>query len=223
MKKIENGKERAIELRLQGWSTPKIAKELKVSKSSAFSWTKGVLTEEQEKNLFKGKSNTWRIGSAANKEKHRRNRINFQSQGKSEVNFNSWEHSAGCMLYWAEGTRSKNNLQFTNCNEKIIEFFVKFIKKYYGVKNEDIALTFQYHEGGSPEKIFEYWIDFLELYGCRTTKPYCKKLKSSKTKHINGVCRVSVHRTEIVNRVWGSVQKYIGFSDPDYLECNSPR
>jgi hypothetical protein len=217
-------KEKAIKLREQGWAITDIAKELGISKSTSFNWTRKIqLNEEQLEKLrhretpcFRTKNDIWAIQQ---KEKFKTKRLEYQSQGRKEIIKTDWEHAAGCMLFWGEGSKSKNTLQFTNCDESMILFFVKFIKKFYQIENKDIAINFQYHNGGkSPDEIFDYWINFLEIEGCKKTKPYCKEKKSSKTKYENGVCRITICNTEVINRIWGSIQEYIGFNNPEYLK-----
>ena len=207
----------AIALRQKGWATPRIATELRISKSTAFQWVKDVaLTDEQRQVLFKGKGPSWIHGVSRRVANSRSKRLRYQELGQNEVRLNAWEHAAFCMLFWAEGSKRRNTVVFTNCDERMLVFFVQGLKKFYDVENKHVSLTFQYHGGGkSEQEIWQHWKSVLDLQGCRVTKSWCKPSKSSKTKHPNGVCRVTVHNTEIANRIWGSIQGYIGFKDPD--------
>lgn len=101
MKKKIQEYEKAIELRKQGMSTPKIAKELKVSKSSVFGWVKNVeITQEQRNELFKNKNknSNWRIGVDKHVQVCKDKRLLYQDLGKKEIKVDTWEHAAGCML-----------------------------------------------------------------------------------------------------------------------------
>lgn len=223
MKRIE--KLKAIELRKSGWSTPKIAKELNVAKSTVFMWVKDVeLTQIQRDILFRNKGSNWVAGVKKHIEKCKNKRLDYQKVGATENITDDWMHAAGCMLYWAEGHKRKNTLAFTNTDKNMVKFFIDFIRKFYHVENEQITISFQYHTQNdlSKEDIFNYWIDLLKLEGCRKSKPYCKdKFSSSstrKTKHKYGIVRLQVSNTEIVNKIWGSIQKYIGFSEPEMLK-----
>lgn len=204
-------KENAIELRRGGLSVGGIAKELKVAKSTVFRWVKNIpLTEEQKAILF-GNSRNTNLASAAWSEKWRRKRLQDEQIGKSEINRNSWEHAAGCMLWWAEGDKSKTQVGLTNCDEEILKFFVAFLKKYYNVPSEKFSIYLQYHEGANECQLIDFWKCTLGLEGAKAHKGYCKPRKTSKTKWPNGVCRVRINSAELSARLWDSVQEYMGF------------
>jgi hypothetical protein len=222
MKDLE--KKKAIELRKEGFSTNYIAKALGVSKSSAFYWTQSVeLTSEQKAKLYKHKNANWKWGCDAWVKKCQDRRQSYQLVGKQEVNRGGWEHAAGCMLWWAEGDKSKNQLALTNCDEDMLKFFVEFLKKHYAVPTNKFCIRIQYHEGQDEAELVGYWKSVLGLLDAKVYKSYCKAKKSSVTKWKNGVCRVLVNDTELVNRIWGSVQEYVGFSRPifDFQEKSS--
>src|SRR4051812_14028114 len=100
---------KAIELRKDGWSTTKIAKELGICKSSAFNWTKDVpLSDDQRERLFKNQGANWRGALDVWVTKCSDKRLKHQKIGRLEIDRNNWEHVAGCMLWWAEGDKSRN-------------------------------------------------------------------------------------------------------------------
>lgn len=203
-------------------STPKIAKELKVSKSAVFGWVKNVeITQEQRNELFKNKNknSNWRIGVDKHVQVCKDKRLLYQDLGKKEIKVDTWEHAAGCMLFWAEGAKNKNQLQFTNTDVNMLKFFVNFLKKFYNITNDQIALSFQYHDQDINE-LFDYWIKELEIEGCRKTKPYCKLNHTSKknTKHKYGIVKLQLSNTELVNKIWGSIQAYLKFNEPNILK-----
>lgn len=211
-------KEKAIEFRKLGWAITKIAKELGVAKSSVLSWTGHIVLSEEQSKLLKNKN--WKYAQKVNVENCRQRRLDQQKIGKNEINKNNWEHSAGCMLFWAEGSKKRNSVIFTNSNSQMLLFFVNFLRKFYQINNDRISLSFQYHLENevSEDDIFSHWINFLGLEGCKKQKPYCKPNKSMrKTKFKYGIVRISINDTKIVNRIWGSIQEYIGFNsvEPD--------
>jgi hypothetical protein len=56
-------------------------------------------------------------------------------------------HQMGCMLYWAEGSRSRNQLAFTNADPEMVDLFVHFLRRCYGVDDERIGLRVNVHLG----------------------------------------------------------------------------
>ena len=217
--KLEKQKE-AIELRKQGVAITKIAKQLQVAKSSVHEWTKHIpLRKKDAASLKDARHVAFRKYNKAKSVSAKELRMSHQGVGRSEIKRDDWMHVAGCMLYWAEGSKSKNYVRFTNCDRYMIKFFVGFLRTYYGVVSENMTLSLQYHDTSTKsfEELCQFWINELNIAGCRIGKPYVKKNTAAWSKHEYGVCNISVSNTELANRIWGSIQEYIGFDNPEGL------
>lgn len=215
MKSKLKQKSKAIELRKQGLSIAKIIQETKASKSTVWSWIKDIpITEEQRKTLKKRQKTT---GVERWIKKCRNKRLEHQKTGRLEINKNNWEHAAGCMLWWAEGNKSKNQVGITNCDVNLLKFCVFFLKKYYHVNDEDFSISVQYHGDVNEDMLVAYWKNALDIQGARQHKGYKKEKKSSATKWPYGICRIRIDSTQLANRLWGSVQEYMKFDSPDAL------
>ena len=42
-------------------------------------------------------------------------------------------HLAGCMLYWAEGSKDRNTVKLTNSDPDLVAMFVRFLRSCYAV------------------------------------------------------------------------------------------
>lgn len=42
-----------------------------------------------------------------------------------------WLHVAGCMLYWGEGNKGKNDLAITNSDPDLLRLFLRFLRECY--------------------------------------------------------------------------------------------
>lgn len=211
--------DKAIALREQGVSILKIAKECNVSKATVFGWTKDVVLTEKQQKVLKQNSHA-SVASQAFAKKCLLLREAQQQEGfEFAQNCEDLDYAMGCMLFWAEGDKAKNRVCFTNTDINMCVMFVKFLKKYFQLPNEKFQLSFQYHDDAkkSVKDIYGFWIEKLELEGCVHHKPYKKKRKSVKTKHENGIVRITVNSTEIANKLWGSVQCFGNFSDKNAL------
>ena len=134
-------------------------------------------------------------------------------------------HMAGCMLYWAEGSRDRNRIRFTNSDPEMVRFFATFLKTYFGVREEDIRVTcnlFPDHVERQ-RQIEGFWLDVVGVPAtslCRSTvntySKYSKKKRQNKLPY--GTCRLTVNRTRIVQSIYGSIQEYAGFERPAWLE-----
>jgi hypothetical protein len=45
------------------------------------------------------------------------------------------------MLYWAEGSRRKNGVVFTNSDPAMVRYFADFLRSYYSVANEEFRVN----------------------------------------------------------------------------------
>jgi hypothetical protein len=50
-------------------------------------------------------------------------------------------HATGCMLFWAEGSRNRNTLCFTNSDPAMVRFFVGFLRTCFGVPARKVRST----------------------------------------------------------------------------------
>ena len=128
------------------------------------------------------------------------------------------------MLYWAEGSKGRNDVQFVNSDPAMVQYFVSFLRTYYGVSDEAFRVDcnlFADHAERQHE-IEQFWLDTLELPpSClrRSTvnvySKYSKKKRKGRLPY--GTVRICVHSTEIVQQIYGAIQEYGGFERPEWL------
>jgi hypothetical protein len=105
------------------------------------------------------------------------------------------------MLYWAEGSRSRNSIRFTNSDPAMILFFATFLRRCFDVSDERFRITcnlFADHAVRQVE-IEQSWLDLLALP--RTC-----------------LCKSSVNTySRIVQHIYGAIQEYAGFDREEWL------
>ncbi len=136
---------KARELRGNGISVKEISTYLGVSKSSASLWVRDIiLTVEQLENLrkaeIKGKERG-RLKSALLQKKRRTNQIEEARDegigvmsGLSEREF----LIAGSALYWGEGSKKSQQVEFCNSDPKMIKFLIGWLKFNFQVTTEEL-------------------------------------------------------------------------------------
>jgi transposase len=164
-------REEARELRRQGIPIKRIAKDLGVSSSSVSYWTRDIrLTPEQRRRNLRGptgpqnpqavqrRADEWRRRSRAK-------RLRYQQEGRARAREGDALHMAGCLLYWAEGTKSRNTVCFANSDIAMVRFFVHFLRQSLGVPSEDLTLRLNLYtnNGLSIGDVEEHWLDALGL------------------------------------------------------------
>jgi transcriptional regulator with XRE-family HTH domain len=216
-------REKARDLRRQGMSVKEIAKALKVSRSSVSLWVRDVeLTEQQKIDLkerqrhYAGQS----AGGIANRKKFMRIRLQYQEAGRLKAREGSALHLAGCMLYWAEGAKSKNRLYFVNSDPNMLLLFQRFLKEELVVDDEIMRLYVHCHATDPDEiqRIETYWTNLLGLSASHLRKTQIKKgSEIRRTTLENGVCGIEVCKTELVQHIYGAIQEYGGFENPGWV------
>lgn len=213
MKSKTEDRKKAREMRLNGESINNIASILNVSKGSVSSWVKDIiLTDEQKCCLAKSDTSA---SSRIMAEKYKEIRKNWQKEGATVAKEKNWDHAAGCMLYWAEGAKSRNSCGLGNSDPNIMKFFVNFIRKNFDVAEDEFRIDIRVYLNNalSINEIKEYWKGCLGISDKNIT--HIKILDgvrnvSGKKKNIHpyGICNVRIHRTDIVQRIFGAIQEY---------------
>jgi len=225
MKRKEDERARAIYLRKKtGLSINQIAKEIKVAKSTASLWLRDIeLTEEQKNNLSYRNPAQCKNMTNSFVKKCREKRVNDQNIGRSQILNNDIEYAFGCALFWAEGSKSRNNIAFCNTDPDMMKFFVSFLKKYFNVSNDNFAISMNCYlnNGLSLEDIQIYWLNLLGLpKECLRKCTIKNKYYDGKTsfKHPYGVCRIVVNSTIITQQIYGSIKEVINDSSDKWVD-----
>lgn len=210
--------------RAGGASMKRIAAELGVSLSTVSLWVRDIeLTAEQKQaNRLRGaqvRAERWR-------ERHRDERRALQLEGREQARHGDALHEAGCMLYWAEGNKSRNALSLANSDRPLVAFFARFLRQCFAVEDErfTVALNVYLGNGLALRDIEQYWLTGLELPDSCLRKHTLNHrptsssgLKPNKLPH--GVCRLSVLRSRaIVQHIYGAIQEYADFEEPRWLD-----
>jgi transposase-like protein len=223
MKTAERARARKLR-REEGASVKELARLLGVSKSSVSLWVRDIeLTEDQYLALRRRMGG--RIdGSRANAVRALARRRMEQESGRLAARRGHLMHAAGCMLYWAEGSRSRNAVEFTNSDPAMVSFFLRFLRECYSVPEAKITVTcnlFADHLEHQCE-IEQFWLDQLGLpHECLRKSSVNVYSKYSKKKRRNrlpyGTCRLKVCDTRIVQSIYGAIQQYAGFEREEWV------
>jgi hypothetical protein len=226
-------RQRARELRQAGMPYKRIAARLGVSPSSVHLWTKDIeLTDDQVAANLRGPGGPQnpehvRRRAAAWAARCRAVRAVSQEEGRAAARTGDLLHLAGCMLYWAEGAKARNAIQFTNSDPYMLRFFRRFLVDALGVETADIHMSINVYttNGMDIEEIERYWLDLLALPKSCTRGHMLNHMPTSssgraKNKLPYGVVRLGVHRTAMVQHIYGAIQEYADFDEPRWLDCN---
>jgi AcrR family transcriptional regulator len=214
--------------REQGAAINEIAQRVGVSKSSVSLWVRDIeLTATQRRALHERNPayNRQLSGSTKMAERRRAERIAYQQDGRRRARLRDPTFVAGCMLYWAEGSKGRNQLQFANSDSAMARFFVDFLKNHFGLRGEDIRITCHLYADhlAKRSEVEQHWLEALELPPESLRKSVVNVYsKHSKRKRVGnlpfGTCRVVVSRTWVTQTIFGAIQELGGFTREAWLE-----
>jgi transposase-like protein len=211
-----------------GLSIRDIATRLGVSKSSVSLWVRDVaLTAEQEAALQANDPvrNGRLIGTQVYQERCRRRRREAQEHGRAVARAGDPVHRGGCMLYWAEGSKTRNCVQLVNADPDLLATFLNFLRTCYAVPAR--AVTFSVNcflgNGLSLAEVETWWLARLGLPGTCLRKAVVNRPSSAsrgRRGHVlpYGTGRVSVHSTDVIQSIYGAIQEYAGIDRPEWLD-----
>lgn len=220
---------KARELRENGSSMGKIAKELKVSKSSVSLWVKDIeLTKNQKLCLLNNQFVNFRSENFRKNfhisEKFRRLRLSYQKEGREFAKKLNIEHTMMCMLYWGEGNKKRNGVGFTNTEPQMMKLFFNCLKKFFNINIGKVKIRINCYldKGITQEDIENYWLGILELTReknlSKTTinEPKPDNVKTHK-KLLYGTCALVLYDVKIIQHIYGAIQEYAKIDMPQWL------
>jgi hypothetical protein len=213
--------------REEGLPIKEIARRIGVSVSSVSLWVRDVpLTSEQQavldaRNPVRGGQRRGTENSASRRREVRRE---AQSHGRELARRDAPGFAGGCMLYWAEGAKNRNNVILCNADADLLDTFLAFLRTHYGVADERVAFAVNCFLGNGKTlaEIEAWWLNRLRLPAtCLRQAAVNRASTASKRKRrtlVYGTGRLVVHSTFIVQSIYGAIQEYAGIDRPEWLD-----
>ncbi len=208
-------------MRSKGETVRNIAKKLNTSFSTVSFWCRDIkLTDAVIKVMKFNKKERSIKGLLKYSEMKRAKRIKNTFDQKQEgakmvTNFSKKDiFMVGLGLYWGEGYKESNDeMGFTNCNPKMIRFYIKWLN-LNGILKGNLIFRLSINEVFriQERKIKNFWIKYLNIKEKQFSKTTFIKsrLKKGFIKNIdtyNGVLRVKVRRgLALKNKILGAIE-----------------
>lgn len=129
-----------------GLPMKRIAARLDVSPASVHLWTRDIeLTDDQRRRNLAGPGGPRSPEAIAKfrrtwSEKNRERRRSYQREGRERAREADPLHQAGCMLFWAEGSKHRNDVTFVNSDVAMVRFFRCFLGQCFGLDPDDLTI-----------------------------------------------------------------------------------
>jgi len=219
-------REQARQLRRQGMSVKAIARHVGVSVSSVSRWVRDIeLSLAQRAALAAVNPSVvgHPAGAIARRAYALDQRRAWQEQGRAMARKGDALHRAGCFLYWAEGTKSRNVAALTNADADLLRVFRRFLAECYAVPDERLAFSVNCFLGNglSLAEIEAYWLEVLDLPSMCLRASIVNRPSSASRRRgrtlVHGTGRLSVASTEVVQSIYGAIQEYADLDRPEWL------
>ncbi len=220
-------KQEARKLRKEeGLSLKEISEKLNVAKSSVSLWVRDIELTLEQQEILNGKNPNFTQYCHSSETLIKNARLlrkQYQQEGRHLFHELKGEKRdifiAGCMLYWAEGTKSKNSIRLSNSDKNMIKFFVKFLEFIFNLQKEKILFSINcYTDIHNIDEIEKHWLEVTSLSYLNMRKStlnypskYSRQKKRGKSPY--GVCKITVHSSQIVQQIYGALQEMAGFEE----------
>ncbi|HUD04758.1 MAG TPA: hypothetical protein VMR59_02110 [Patescibacteria group bacterium] len=179
----------ARKLRRKGVSVGKIANYLKVSKSSVSYWTRDIILnieqfEKLRSSMLRGAALGRFRGSQIQKQRRLKRIESSRLEGiKALSKLKQREFLiAGLALYWGEGSKKSQQVEFCNSDPKMIQFLLLWLQKCFDIPIVDIRCNVginQIHQKRE-QIVKEYWSKIAGIPLSQFRKTNFKKVKNKK-------------------------------------------
>lgn len=175
----------AIKLRKDGHSIREISEKLVISKSTASVWARNIDVSDVGKIRISRLSAQGRL-KAVDTNKQKREKIKDDilqkiSKELGNLNFTKVTKKIFCsLLYWCEGEKSKNSVNFTNSDPKLMSTFLNLFRKSFDLDESRFRVCLHLHGYHNELKQKTFWSDVTGIPKSQFIKT-CKKQNSGIT------------------------------------------
>ncbi|MDA2978953.1 MAG: hypothetical protein O3B42_04225 [Actinomycetota bacterium] len=139
--------------------------------------------------------------------RHEIEHIRSEARSFAESHLDDARFVGGAVLYWGEGSKTRNFFDLTNTDPAALRYFIRWVREYMDASAE-FKLGLHLHEANDEAAARRYWSEALNLPSAVYGKTYIKPAGTGHRKnHLpHGVCRV---RTLRASNYWQRVMVWI--------------
>lgn len=209
-------REKAIKLRLQGYTYGQIKQELKISKSTLSDWLRTLpLSSSNLKQLSKNKKLALNLRvekyrqTTHNKRIERLKRVLSEQQKKLFPLSEKELFIAGLFLFWGEGNKQRGRVIISNTNPLIMQFSKYWMTKILKVPPKKLTVRLHLYTDMDIEENIGYWSRLLNLPRNQFKQSYIKKTNRSGITYKgygHGTCNLMCFDTNLSERIAMSIK-----------------
>lgn len=199
-------KEKAIDLRKQGYSYTDIKQKTGVSKSTLSLWLSDI-PYKPNKIVRQRLIRAQKLSSLAKNKIKYESVLRSKSEAKNEIGeINLRElFFLGLGVYMGEGSKTHGSVRVMNSDPQIIKLMIIWFKRIFGLTNENFSLRMHLYPDSNISKIKKFWSEQTGLKSQNFLKTQIdlrkNKSKNNKNKLPYGTVQLSVKA--LGNKDWG--------------------
>lgn len=193
-----NVKEKARQLRRQGYSFGDLVKNLGISRSTLFEWAKDINSPTRYAQIGR---KAWlkeiqQLGAQTKRKQRQEYIANFRASADDEFKEINLDRTILRMLlallYWAEGTKTRGVVRFANTDPQLVLLFVVLLRQCFDLDEQKFRLALHLHWYHKEKEVKRYWSMLLKIPESQFNKTYRKKRSKEKRfrKNLGGICFV---------------------------------
>jgi len=173
-------KEKAIELRKQGYSIKEVAKILGIAKATSSGWLKNIFLQStavkrlQQRRIY-GQEKARQI-ALRKREKIESKLIDNARKIIAKIPKNSDIYTLiAALLFWTEGSKDLNVcLRFTNSDPKMVKLFITSLKESQNFAWHKLKAKLHLHSYHDSATQIKYWSEITGIPAENFLRPYLK-------------------------------------------------
>ena len=192
----EETKERAKTLRKQGYSFGQLTKELGIAKSTLHQWVRGLKRPKKftRRDRIRWIKEIQPLGAIGQRKKREKKIALIAEEAQNELSnmevTTDIQKTVLAALYWAEGTKGRGMLKFTNTDPRLMCLFITLLRQSYKLDERKFRVSLQLHWYHKEKKVKKFWSNLLNISESQFRKTYWKKRSKEKVfrKNVGGIC-----------------------------------
>jgi predicted transcriptional regulator len=206
-------RERARQLRAEGWALLDIAEELGVAKSSVSIWVRDVDFEPRPRRRVA------RVREPNALQRRKQAEIEAMDAKGQERLSELGEQAflaAGAALYAGEGAKAEGTVKFANTDPAMVAFFCRWLRTFFEVDESRMRAQVYLHEGLDLEAAQMSWSEVTCIPIAQFTMPYRAMADPSirRAKHVHGCCYVRYSCSRTHREVMGLIRALLSSATP---------
>lgn len=210
-------RQKAIALRLKGFSLNEISDSLGAAKSSISLWVRHIRLSQDARHAIARKRDIAREKAAQTY--HARTTRRLEDAHQQALKLLSNLHVTPdisrlmcALLYWCEGEKLRvgSRFAFTNSDPFLVATFLKLLRTGFSIDERKLRITLHVHEYHDAQKQLRFWSKVTKIPLSQCHRPYRKPHTGKRTrKDYPGCVAITYFDTETGRRVEAIAKAYL--------------